>query len=126
MDYFDFTEFGVPDSDELIFVAGNDTIEAKKTALEAFMLALKKGYEKTIEDPEAAIETIFENEDNAYVLDKEIEVQSWEMLQDYMVSKGDFGSLIADDYVAFAKFLADKGSIAKELTAEELIEDLSK
>ncbi|NLJ17913.1 ABC transporter substrate-binding protein [Globicatella sulfidifaciens] len=126
VDYFDFTEFGVPDSDELIFVAGNDTIEAKKPELQAFMRALKKGFDKALEDPEAAIETIFENEDNAYVLDKEIEIQSWNLLQDYMVSKGDFGNLVVDDYVAFAKFLADKGSIAKELTAEELVEDLSK
>ena len=76
VDYFDFTEFGVPDSDELIFVAGNDTIEAKKPELQAFMRALKKGFDKALADPEAAIETIFENEDNAYVLDKEIEIQS--------------------------------------------------
>ena len=126
VDYFDFVDYGVPDADELIFVAGDDTIANKEEALKGFMRAVKKGFDKAKEDPEAGIETIFENEDNAYVLDKEIEKKSWEMLQDYMVSKGDFGSINAEDYEAFANFLAEKGSIAKELTASDMIKDLSK
>lgn len=125
VDYFDFVDYGVPDADELIFVSGDDTLAEKEDALKGFMRAVKKGFDTAKENPEDGIETIFENEDNAYVLDKEIEKQSWEMLQEYMVSKGDFGSVNTDDYVAFAQFLAERGSIAKELTAEDMVKDLS-
>lgn len=124
--HMDFADFGIPDTDELIFVAGDDTIATKSEEMQAFMRALKKGYDKAAEDPESAMDVLLSNEENDYVLDKEIERKSWDMLKDFMVSKGEFGSLKAENYQAFADFLFEHQTITRQLTESDLVHDLSK
>ncbi|UPQ86131.1 ABC transporter substrate-binding protein [Ignavigranum ruoffiae] len=121
MDYFDFADYGVPDADELIFVAGDRAIENKPEDIQAFMRALRRGFQTAIDDPDQALQTILDKQENAYVLDPEIEQASWERLQEDMVKKADFGQINPDLYQAFADFLYQHGSIQRALKAEDLV-----
>ena len=121
MGYFDFADFGIPESQELIFVASDELIESDPDLLKAFMTALQKGFDAAKEDPEGALEVLFAKEENAYTLDKDIEAKSWEMLQDFMVKDGSFGAMDVDQYDAYVKWLFETGSIAKEVKGADVV-----
>ena len=121
MGHFEFQDYGIPENQELIFIASDQTIDERSDVLTKFMTALQKGYETAVENPDEAIETLFENEENEYALDKDIEIQSWkEFLIEYMSADGEFGTIDPAQYEEYAKWIYERGAIDSELTGEDL------
>ena len=56
--YFDITDEGIPDYEELVLVTGEKQIEEESDKLEAFIRASKKGFEDMKKDPQAALATL--------------------------------------------------------------------
>lgn len=125
MDLLKFEDFGIPESQELIFIASEDTLNNRSDSLKKFMTALEKGYQTAKESPEEALDILFSKEENAYTLDKKIEEQSWNMLLDFMVKDGSFGSVSGEQYEAYAQWLYDVGAISKEVKADDLVAPLN-
>ena len=56
--FFDPSDYGVPDSYELIIVTGEKTLGEKKSSFEKFWRALTKGQEIVNENPEAGLQVL--------------------------------------------------------------------
>lgn len=81
VNYFDPTDYGVPDNYELVFVAGDKEISEKSDELKGFLRASQKGYEDMKNDPDAALDLMLnkQSKDN-FPLDKDVEKKSLDIL----------------------------------------------
>lgn len=121
MAYTDFSTYNIPESQELIFIASDQTISKRPDTLTKFMNALQKGYTEAANDAQKAVDTLFANEEQDYVLNKAIETQSWnDFLVDYMVADGAFGVLIPEHYQLYANWLHSRGIITHPLSSNDL------
>lgn len=57
--YFEPTEWGIPDYDELIFIAGDVTLKKKGAAIRGFVRAVDRAISQTRKDPEGALSKYF-------------------------------------------------------------------
>lgn len=57
--YFELSDWGIPDYDELVFISGKKTIEEKPKAIEGFTRAIDRAISRTRKDPQRALETYF-------------------------------------------------------------------
>lgn len=79
--YFSPTDFGVPQSYELVFLAGKDAVENNPEKLQRFLRACQKGFAFTKENPEEALQILLshQNAEN-FPLSETVERKSLEML----------------------------------------------
>ena len=71
--YFDITKEGIPDYEELVLVTGETQLAEESEKLAAFIRASKRGFEDVKNDPQAALDILLKNQDDAnYPLDPEI------------------------------------------------------
>ncbi len=54
-----FEKHGIPDFYELVLIAGEDFLKSRPQLAKGFVNALQKGIEKTLEQPEQAMEIFF-------------------------------------------------------------------
>jgi len=57
--YFELTEWGIPDYDELVFIAGAQTMARKGAAVRGFVRAVHRAIEETKRNPEKALADYF-------------------------------------------------------------------
>lgn len=118
--YFELEKHGIPDYEELIFVAGKKTISAKKKEVVAFNDAINQAMAFTKDKPQKALELYFQALPNA---DKKIETAAYELTKPFFAYEG------ASDPVKwqeFADFALKYGLIDKKIDAKTLIFNPSK
>lgn len=126
--YFDITDEGIPDYEELVLITGASQIENESDKLARFIRASKKGFEDVVSDPEAALDILLSNQDEAnYPLDADIEKASMDILLPMMASDSlDFLEVNQESWNATAQWLAKMGLIPEDYHIETLIADIQK
>ena len=81
INYFYPTDYGVPQSYELVFLAGKDAVDNNPEKIEKFLRACRKGFDFMKENPEEALQILLDhqNEEN-FPLSKTVETKSMEIL----------------------------------------------
>ena len=81
INYFYPTDYGVPQSYELVFLAGQDEVDNNPEKIQKFLRACRKGFDFMKENPEEALQILLDhqNEEN-FPLSKTVETKSMEML----------------------------------------------
>lgn len=124
--YFNFTEGGVPDYEELVLVTGEKQLQEESDKLAAFVRASKRAFEDVKEDPQAALDILLSNQDDAnYPLDPEIEKASMDILLPLMYcDEQDFLTVNEQSWQDTIDWLTEQGLLQKEITVDELVADL--
>lgn len=85
---FNPADYGVPNYYELIFVAGDTTIEKNPELLTAFLRASEKGYAYMTQHPQEALQILLDKQDNEnFPLSEEVEKKSLKILMANMEQK---------------------------------------
>ena len=81
INYFYPTDYGVPQSYELVFLAGKNAVDKNPEKIEKFLRACRKGFDFMKENPEEALQILLDhqNEEN-FPLSKTVETKSMEIL----------------------------------------------
>lgn len=124
--YFNFTEGGVPDYEELVLVTGEKQLQEESDKLAAFVRASKRAFEDVKEDPQAALDILLSNQDDAnYPLDPEIEKASMDILLPLMYcDEQDFLTVNEQSWQDTIDWLTEQGLLQKEITVDELVANL--
>ncbi|MFZ7102228.1 MAG: ABC transporter substrate-binding protein [Peptococcaceae bacterium] len=85
---FDPVQYGVPDYAELILITGEDFAENNSEIITKFWEAAEKGQKFVEENPEAALQILFDYQDEQFPLDQEVEKESLKMLLPLMEGFG--------------------------------------
>lgn len=126
--YFDITNEGVPDYEELVLITGASQVENESDKLARFIRASKKGFEDMLSDPEGSLDILLSNQDEAnYPLDADIEKASMEILLPLMASDSlDFLEVNRESWSATAEWLKEMGLITTDVDIDTLIADIEK
>lgn len=126
LNYFYPTEYGVPETYELVFVAGEDMIENDSETLKAFLRASKKGFEDVKADPKGALGTLLENQNEEnFPLDKDVETKSLEVLFPAMEPEGSsFLAQSTEDWQKNIDWLKEEGLLKKDVTPDDVMVNL--
>ena len=121
--YFDITDEGIPDYEELVLVTGEKQIEEESDKLEAFIRASKKGFEDMKKDPQAALDTLLKYQDEGnYPLDPEIEKASMEILLTLMESdEQEFLTVNEQSWTDTIDWLNEQGLLENEISASDIL-----
>lgn len=121
--YFDITDEGIPDYEELVLVTGEKQIEEESDKLEAFIRASKKGFEDMKKDPQAALDTLLKYQDKGnYPLDPEIEKASMEILLPLMESDEQaFLTVNEQSWTDTIDWLNEQGLLENEISASDIL-----
>ncbi len=105
---FAYTDYGFPDAYQVLVVGNNTWLEDNPDTARGFVQALARGYEDSVEDPEAAAK-ILQEENAGLLTDLDMLVESQEMLADkYMLDdNGDFGVQTEEHWSELGQFLFD-------------------
>ena len=119
------SDYGVPESYELIIVTGEETLKKKKPLFEKFWRALAKGQEAVKENPEAGLQVLLDHENDSFPLDKEIEAQSLEVLLPLMDAGNlPFGYQEEESWEAVIDWLAEKKIIEEKYDTKDVFENI--
>ena len=113
--FFELEKWGIPDYEELIFVAGPDALEEKSKSIHGFVTAIEKALFYTKNDPEKALALYLSAVPQA---DKTIETQAFELTRPY------FAASPAHDvakWQTFADFALAHGLITNKVDVNNLI-----
>ena len=125
IEMIDPSDYGVPESYELIIVTGEETLKEKKTLFEKFWRALDKGHEAVKENPEAGLQVLLDHENDSFPLDKEIEAESLEILLPLMDSENHpFGYQEEESWAAVIDWLFEKKIIEEKFDANDVFENI--
>ena len=117
---FDPSEFGVPDTYELILVTGEKTLEKKKPSFEKFWRAITKAQEKVEENPEGGLQVLLDHENESFPLDKETELEGLAILLPLMDHPDlPFGFQEEAVWQDLADWLYDEKVITKKVNPNE-------
>ena len=121
--YFDITDEGIPDYEELVLVTGEKQIEEESDKLEAFIRASEKGFEDMKKDPQAALDTLLKYQDEGnYPLDPEIEKASMEILLPLMESdEQEFLTVNEQSWTDTIDWLNEQGLLENEISASDIL-----
>ncbi|WP_438767376.1 ABC transporter substrate-binding protein [Kushneria sp. TE3] len=117
---FFIEEEGVPVYDELIFVAGTDTLGEKRPLVARFMRAIEQATMWIVNHPEEGWE-LFRTYDAS--LDNEVNHKAWEASIARFALRP--AALDTGRYRDFENFLLDRGVIKKRVPVERLAEDVN-
>lgn len=123
---FNPVDYGVPAYNEIVLVTSDETWKNDQKSIQAFWKAAKKGYEFMKENPEAALEILINNQDEAnFPLDEEVEKQSLEILLPKMEEDGAvFGSQDEQSWTEVRDWMYEAGLIESAPEVNDMIEDI--
>ena len=125
IEMIDPSDYGVPESYELIIVTGEETLKVKKPLFEKFWRALDKGHEAVKENPEVGLQVLLDHENESFPLDKEIEAESLEILLPLMDSENlPFGYQEEESWEAVIDWLVDKKVIEEKYDTKDVFENI--
>jgi putative hydroxymethylpyrimidine transport system substrate-binding protein len=124
---FNPVDYKIPNNYELAFVASDDGVKKNKGNIEAFLNAVKKGFEYTKINPDKALALVLKNQNDTYPLEPEVEKRSLEVLLPLMEnSEGTFLSQNKENWSNNYKWLDDKGMIKNKINIEDVFEEIIK
>lgn len=112
--YFELEHWGIPDYDELIFIAGAATLSKKKDAVQGFMRAVARGLDDARNRPEEALQAYFKAVPE---VDKAIETAAFERTRPYFASTQ---TIDPKRWQAFADFALAHGLIDRPVEVKSL------
>ncbi len=113
--FFELEKWGIPDYEELIFVAGPDVLGEKSKAIHGFVTAIEKALSYTKNDPEKALALYLAAVPQA---DKTIETQAFELTRPYFAVSPAHD---ATKWQTFADFALAHGLITNKVDVNKLI-----
>ncbi|MCD8036177.1 MAG: ABC transporter substrate-binding protein [Clostridiales bacterium] len=124
--YFDLTDGGVPDYEELVLITGETQVEEESDKLAAFIRASKRAFEDVKADPQAALDILLSNQDEAnYPLNAEVEQASMDILLPLMYSdEQDFLTIDRESWEENIAWLNEQGLLQNEITADDLLAEI--
>ena len=114
--YFELEKYGIPDYEELLFVAGPGALKDKAAAVKAFTQALELAFTKVQSAPEEALALYLQAVPEA---DKDIETKAFELTRPYFAKKLGHNP---EKWQAFADFAHKYGLIQKPVDGKSLIQ----
>lgn len=119
------SDYGVPESYELIIVTGEETLKNKKSSFEKFWRALSKGHEAVKENPEAGLQVLLDHENDSFPLDKEVEAKSLEVLLPLMDDENiSFGYQEEESWEEVIDWLVERKIIEEKFDAHDVFENI--
>ena len=124
---FSVCDYGVPYYPELVLVANDDTIENDSEMLGAFMRASQKGFEDMKNDPDAAVQTLLDNQNaENFPLSGTVEKQSTQVLLGNMET--DDHPFLSSDTEAWEntiQWMQDEGIIEETCPVDEVVTEIN-
>lgn len=113
-------DYGVPTSQELVFVASEKTVKNKQAALEKFLRAVKRGQEEVVKNPETSLKVLLDHANEDSPLDPEIEKKSLETLLPLMGDEAEpYGYQSEEQYQALIDWMVEQSLIDDSVKAKE-------
>ena len=124
--WFDLDDYGVPTYYEGVFLAGDEMIKNEPEVLAAFLRASAKGFEDVKIDPEGALRTLLDNQnEESFPLSETVERKSLETLLPLMENAdAPFLSQSAACWQENVDWLLDQGLIDEAPALDELYVEL--
>ncbi|MDD2216812.1 MAG: ABC transporter substrate-binding protein [Eubacteriales bacterium] len=126
VNYFYPTDFGVPATYELIFLANAKDAEENPAKIQKFLRGVQKGFNYMKENPEETVDILLANQDQAnFPLSKTVEMKSAEIIIPFMeTSNSPFLSQDLSVWQNNADWLYDNGIVKKKVDASKYVLDL--
>lgn len=122
LDTFNPIDFGVPNNYELAFIASDEGVKNNNDKIQAFLEAVKKGYEYTKNNPDKALDLVLKVQSESFPLDAEIEKKSLEILMPLMENEsGKFLSQDEENWNKNVKWLQDKNLLKGKVDSKDII-----
>lgn len=124
---FNSTDYGMPKSYELSFIASDDKIANDSDTLKAFLSACKKGFDYTKNNEDSALKLVLDSQNDSYPLDSETEKKSLDTLLPLMeTSDGDFLSQSSDNFTSNIDWLTQTGILKNKVNADDVYTELNR
>ncbi|MDI6615771.1 MAG: ABC transporter substrate-binding protein [Syntrophaceae bacterium] len=114
--YFELNEWGIPDYDELVFIAGARTAGEKAGALKGFVRAVDRAIARTRNDPEKSLTSYFAAVPDA---SREMEAKAFEITRPLYAHNQKCDK---EKWQAFAAFALKYGLIEKKVDVTAILE----
>ena len=126
VNYFDLDDYGVPTYYEGVFLANDDTIANDPEMLKAFLRASAKGFEDVKNDPDGALRTLLDNQNEEnFPLSETVEQKSMATLTPMMeTADAPFLSQNEACWQENIDWLKANGLIDKDITPADVMVDL--
>lgn len=127
VNYFLFSQYGVPDYYELVFVAGEKQLDESSEKLAKFLKASKKGFDDMKANKEEALEILLKYQNiNNFPLSESVEKKSLEYLIPVMETENiPFLHQGKEVWQNNIDWLFEKGLINEKIDASEMIAELN-
>lgn len=108
--YFKYTDYGFPDTYNVIVIGNDDWLAAHPTEAKAFVGALQKGYQLAADDPATAAKDLIAQNPGTFS-DEDLVTESMKMLaSDYMLdANGKVGTQTEAQWSGYGEFLYSAG-----------------
>jgi putative hydroxymethylpyrimidine transport system substrate-binding protein len=113
--YFELEKWGIPDYDELIFICGAKTLDAKPEMVAGFRRAVARGLEDTHRHPEDSLQVYLKAVPD---VDKKIETAAFEKTRPFFAETQ---KVDPERWQAFADFALANGLIARPVAVAPLL-----
>ncbi|WP_238885039.1 ABC transporter substrate-binding protein [Clostridium sp. YIM B02551] len=124
---FNPSDYGVPNNYELTFVANDDAIKNDNEKIQAFLNAVKKGFDYTKKNPDKALDLVLKAQDKSFPLDSDVEKKSLDILLPLMEDKsGDFLTQDEANWDGNIKWLKDKNLLKTDVNSKDVFEQIIK
>jgi len=114
--FFELEKYGIPEYEELIFAAGETTLETKKDAVHGFVLAIHKALADIKKDSDKALGIYFKALPD---VDKETETKAFALTAEYFAAPGQLSD--PGKWQAFIDFALKYGLIKNPISPQALI-----
>src|SRR5690625_687694 len=122
VDYINPVDYGVPNYYEVVAVTSDETWENNQETIKAFWRAARKGFEDMVDNPQEALDILLSNQNEAnFPLDKEVEMESMNILLPKMKSEDGFATQAKESWEATANWLKEYGLIDEVANIDDLI-----
>ena len=126
INYFYPTDYGVPQSYELVFLAGKNAVDKNPEKIEKFLRACRKGFDFMKENPEEALQILLDhqNEEN-FPLSKTVETKSMEILLPVMETED--AKFLSQDVSVWqnnADWMYENGILKEKVDVSFLVKNL--
>ncbi|MFU0825659.1 ABC transporter substrate-binding protein [Clostridium sp.] len=123
LDTFNPVDYGVPNNYELVFIASDEGIKNNNDNIQAFLSAVKKGFEYTKNNPDKALDLVLKVQNESFPLDADIEKKSLEILLPLMESKsGEFLSQDEENWNNNIKWLQEKNLLKGKVDSKAVFQ----
>lgn len=114
------SDYGVPDSSELVIAASDKTIADKKDVLARFWKAASKGQDYVLNHKQEGLGYLLANEKKEFPLEKDVEEKSLDILLPLMNEQGQpFGAQSADQWTKVVEWLKKNKQVKPDVKPED-------